>query len=167
MKQINVTPLTIENFAPFGSFANMINPTTTPLGDPSAPVCFYRDMVPVEMGQARSSVMFSITRCTTRPNVIAALEYHSYTGEGNMALDGDMLFYVAPASKKPPRAEDIKAFIVPKGTFVAIRPGVWHMAPLCLDTEELNCLVVLPERTYANDCEFEILPEEERVEIVL
>ena len=167
MKQLKVKPLTMENFAPFGYFVNMINPTTTPLGDPSSPVCFYRDMIPVNIGMPRSNISFSITRCTRRPNVVAAVEYHSSTGEGNMALDGDMLFYVAPASKAKPKFEDFAAFVVPKGTFVSIHPGVWHMAPMCLDTDELNCLVVLPERTYANDCAFEIFPEEERFEIVL
>ena len=167
MKQLKVKPLTMENFAPFGYFVNMINPTTTPLGDPSAPVCFYRDMVPVNIGIPRSNISFSITRCTKRPNVVSAVEYHSYTGEGNMGLDGDMIIYLAPASKSKPKFEDFSAFLVPKGVFVSILPGVWHMAPFCADTDELNCLVVLPERTYANDCEFERYEEEEQFEVIL
>lgn len=167
MYKLKVKPLTMENFAPYGYFVNMINPTTTPLGDPNAPVCFYRDMIPVNIGMPRSNVLFSITRCLKRPNVIAGVEYHTSTGEGNMALDGDMLVYLAPASKKKPEFKDFDAFLVPKGTFVSIHPGVWHMAPFAVDTDVLNCLVVLPERTYANDCEFEIFSEDERIEIEL
>jgi ureidoglycolate lyase len=48
---------------------------------------------------------------------------------------------------------------------VALRPGVWHHAPFTCDKEYVNTLIVLPERTYAIDCEVYEIPEEDRVEI--
>ena len=50
---------------------------------------------------------------------------------------------------------------------VTIRPGVWHCMPFTVNTDVINVLNVLPERTYANDCTMKLLKEEERIRIVL
>ena len=46
----------------------------------------------------------------------------------------------------------VHVFYVPRGTFVALRPGVWHHAPFVVNNPVVHVLIVLPERTYANDC---------------
>ena len=46
----------------------------------------------------------------------------------------------------------MQVFRVPMGTMVVLRPGVWHHAPFTVDDDPANVLIVLPERTYANDC---------------
>jgi hypothetical protein len=56
-------------------------------------------------------------------------------------------------------------FFVKKGTMVAIRPGVWHCAPFAYKADHVNVLIVLPERTYANDCTIEIIPIEKRISV--
>ena len=38
--------------------------------------------------------------------------------------------------------------------------------PFTVDTEVINVLNVLPERTYANDCEMHLLEEKDRTAIV-
>ena len=86
--------------------------------------------------------------------VIDVSEFHSACGEGNLPLDGDIAIHVGPAT---PNGETpvgrIEVFRVPKGAMVVMRPGVWHHAPFALDTDCVNTLIVLPERTYANDCQ--------------
>lgn len=62
--------------------------------------------------------------------------------------------------KKP-----IEFFRVPKGTIVSLRPGIWHHAPFAYNSEHVNVIIVLPERTYANDCTVYEIPEERRIEI--
>jgi ureidoglycolate lyase len=58
-------------------------------------------------------------------------------------------------------------FLVPKGTLVKIRQGVWHHAPFAFNCDFVNVLVVLPERSYANNCIVSIIPEAEQMEIEL
>lgn len=166
MREIKVKPLTLENFRPYGSFSQMINPTAR--GNGVGGMAFHADMEILELGTAHAAA-FSVTRVTSAlPPVILALENHSHCGEGIMALDADMLVYFAPAGAAYPAAlNELDAFVVPKGVMITIRPGVWHCMPFPLNAEVVNVLNVLPERTYANDCTMHMLKEEERVRIVL
>ena len=63
--------------------------------------------------------------------------------------------------------EKTEAFIVPKGTLVKLNTGVWHLAALPVHNELLHVMIILPERTYANDCIVCQYPEDRQVEIVL
>ncbi len=166
MREINVKKLTLENFKPYGSFSQMINPTARGNGIPG--MSFHPDLEVMELGTAHAAA-FSITRVTNAlPPVILALENHSHCGEGILCLDGDMLVYFAPAGASFPGVlEEVEAFVVPRGVMVTIRPGVWHCMPFVVNTDVINVLNVLPERTYANDCTTKILKEEERIRIVL
>lgn len=165
MKKVTVKELTNDNFKVYGSFSNMINPKTPKLGQ--EPVEFYRDMATLKLGQTGVAA-FSVTRVVKRPNIIDAIEYHNYTGEAMLPLDGDVLIHLAPAT--PVHAglplDQIEVFRVPKGTLVVVNPGVWHCGPFTDGSDCVNVLVVLPERTYANDCIFKVLDEKDRIEIV-
>ena len=159
--------LTLEGFAPYGSFVNILNP---PAGAPRiglGPIEFFPDMIQAHFGTS-TTVSFSLCRDRKRPLVIDALECHSRTCECMMPLDGDMLLQVAPAA---PRGEvpldKIEVFRVPKGTLVVMRPGTWHHGPFAVDSDIVNILVVLPERTYANDSEVYEIPEQQRIIIAL
>lgn len=82
------------------------------------------------------------------------VECHSSCGEGIIPLDNDILIHVAPASRKDVvPLENLRVFAVPKGTCVVLRPGVWHHAPFVKEGRSANVIIVLPERTYANDCQ--------------
>ena len=48
---------------------------------------------------------------------------------------------------------------------IVIRPGVWHHAPFSVNAQAANVLIILPERTYANDCEVFEIKEEDRIRI--
>ena len=71
-----------------------------------------------------------------------------------MPLDGDVLFHVGPATPpgQDPPLNRFKVFLIPRHTFVALNPGVWHHAPFSATGATVNCLIVLPARTYATDC---------------
>jgi ureidoglycolate lyase len=151
MKKVKVQELSVESFLPFGSYANLIDPDAEKLGAP--PIEFFRDMVVQDLGGA-TSASFSTCRVEKRDPVIDVTEYHSTCGEGMLPLDCDILIHVGPASPSDGTVplDKIKVFKVPKGTMVVVRPGVWHHAPFVVDGDAANVLIVLPERTYANDC---------------
>jgi ureidoglycolate lyase len=94
MKNVSVQDLTLEVFAPFGSYANLTQPDGAHLGAP--PIEFFRDALPLELGG--KAPVFSVCRVEPRTLVIDVLEYHSQTGKGILPLDGDVLVQVAPAT---------------------------------------------------------------------
>jgi len=135
----------------------MINPQAEKLG--AEPIEFYRDMVGLDLG-SRTIASFSTCRVCKRPPVVDITEFHNGTGEGVLPLDADVLIHVAPATPVGEVPLDrVEIFRVPKGTFVALHPGVWHHAPFAYNADVANVLIVLPERTYAIDCHVTEIPE--------
>lgn len=165
MKSIKVQKLTRENFHKFGSFANFIDPLSEPATGPKdAVLAFFRDMLQVDLGGAVPS--FSTCRIMPRPMVITDAEYHNFTSEAAMPLDQDAIFWCAPAnaSQEFP-ADDVEAFLVPKGTMIMLRPGVWHHAGIATEDKPLNVMIVLPERAYLNDIYCIPVKEEQQIAI--
>ena len=163
MRKEVIKEISLESFSKYGSFANMINPQDIKIGD--EPIEFFRDMVLLDLG-SHSIASFSTCRVLKRPPIADVTESHSCCGEGILPLDGDILVHVGhatPSGEVP--SDKIEIFRVPKGTMVSLRPGVWHHAPFAHRSDCVNVLVVLPERTYANDCEVHEIPSEERIEI--
>ena len=151
MRTIKARALSVDGFLPFGFYANMIDPDARRLGAP--PIEFFRDMIQEDLGRD-STVSFSTCRVEKRDPIIDVSEYHSKTAEGLMPLDNDVLIHVGPAvpGGAPVPLDEMRVFIVPKGTLVVLRRGVWHHAPFAFNSQSANILVVLPERSYANDC---------------
>jgi ureidoglycolate lyase len=163
MKQVTWKELTVEGFAKFGTFANMINPSALKIG--SEPIEFYRDMVQSQLGAA-AVASFGVCRVVKRPFVLDVSEYHNGCCEVVLPLDGDVLMHVAPAvPQKEFPFQQAEVFRVPRGTLCCLRPGVWHHAPFAYGSQVVNCLVALPERTYVNDCTVYSFPTEELVKI--
>jgi ureidoglycolate lyase len=164
MKKISIKKLNSDNFKIYGSFSNMINPKTPRLGP--EPIEFYHDMEQLNLGQTNNA-SFSVCRVTKRPFVIQKLELHNNSAEGIFPIDGDVFIHVGLATRNGEIPLDrIEVFLIPKGTLVTIRPGVWHHAPFAYGGEYVNVLVVLPERTYVKDCFVTLIPEDEQMEIV-
>jgi ureidoglycolate lyase len=162
MRKVQVRELSLENFQAYGTFKHMVNPKDFHLGEP--PIEFYRDMLQLNLGT--NSASFSICRVHKRPMVVEKSEFHSKSGEGILPLDSDILIHCGPATRPGVfPAEHIEIFRVPKLTLVSLRPGVWHHAPFALKADYANVLIVLPERTYANDCAVLELSDEQKIEI--
>ena len=159
MKKVKAERLTLNNFRDYGNFISTLSPEGPKIGE--EPIEFYRDMLQVRLGQS-NTVSVSVCRVKKRELIISCVEYHSNTSEGFMPLDGDVIMHVLPAT--PIGELDVnntKAFIVPRGTLVNINAGVWHYAPYPIQDDYVNVLVILPERTYANDCKVVILDKDE------
>jgi ureidoglycolate lyase len=162
MHRIHIEPLTAESFMPFGTFASLVSPRGPRIGE--APIEFFRDTLQHSLSIA-TAVSFSTCRVQPRPLIVDVLEYHSYTGEAMLALDNDMIVQTGPATRldDPVPVDDLRAFNVPRGTMVTLRPGVWHHAPFTPNKSPLHVLVSLPERAYANDCVVVELTRSQRV----
>lgn len=163
MRKVKVQELS-EKFLAYGRYAKMIGPDAYHFG--ASPIRFFRDLLPLNLGGAHL-VSFSVCQVEKRPLVVEVTEYHSHTGEGILPLDADILVHVMPAFKSgPPPLDQLEVFRVPRGTLVALNPGVWHHAPIVVGAETASVVIVLPERTYANDCVVHQIPEAERVEVI-
>lgn len=164
MKQVRFVELSLERFKKYGSYSDMLNVSAEKLGP--GLVEFYRDMEQVAFPSGANPSL-SITKAMSRPHVIEKCEYHNFTGEGLLPLDGDVLIHLAPASRGPNVPLDrIEVFRVPKGTFVSLRPGVWHHAPFPHQCASVNTLVILPERSYENDCKVVLFSDDDKIEII-
>lgn len=163
MRTVGIKKLTMEAFAQYGAFASVIEPKGCRMGE--KPVEFFRDMVQQTLGSAN---MVSYSSCVVQQRdwVITNTEYHNYCCEAIICLDGDYLAHFAPACPEGEEPFDnIEVFLVPKGTMVVVRPGVWHQAGFPYGCGEVHILCALPERTYANDCVCLEIPENKRIRV--
>ncbi|MGL6198078.1 MAG: ureidoglycolate lyase [Lachnospiraceae bacterium] len=157
MHKVNIEKLTYQNFAEFGTFYQFYKPDGYALtGEIHS---FFPDRF-VESFNGR--VGFSpITVRRPREMIIKTIEYHTRTPEIIMPLNDDMILHVAPPSAGKPVTDRTRAYLVPRHTVIKINAGVWHLAPLPSEREELTAMIILPECTYINDIRVVDLPEEE------
>ena len=167
MRIVKVEELNVEKFLPFGYYADYLVSTREKfvLGIGGA-IEFFPDMVQQDLGGV-SMASFSALRVAPRELRIDITEYHTQVAEVVLPLDGDVLMHVGPPTV-PGRGvplDKIRVFRVPRGTLVALRPGVWHHAPFTVNNDPVNMLIVLPERIYATDCEVTELPAVDQIKI--
>ena len=163
MITIKAEPLTVEGFSPYGSFSNVLDPSGYHIGGPYHD--FYRDQAKY---YTDSLLPIGLSPLTVRGHgyEIEAVEWHNHSAEGMMPLNDDAVMHVSLAGGEYD-INQTKAFIVPKGTIITINPGVYHLTPLPVHSEELHALIILPERCYVNDFEYMELPAEKRFVIEL
>ncbi|WP_066456784.1 ureidoglycolate lyase [Anaerotruncus rubiinfantis] len=164
MKKISVTPLTRETFRPYGDFRSLDDLTGHLKGEPGDSE-FYPDLLTLNLsGTTLPSVC--LAKVKKRRMLIPALEYHKYTAEGLLPLDGDCIIFVGPSWKGFDHNR-LKAFRIPQGTFVRLNPGTIHGTQFPAgDSQEVNVLILLPERTFDNDIYKEFLTSpEDAIEI--
>lgn len=164
MRTIGIRRLTLELFAPYGAFASVMEPKGCKMG--ARPVEFYRDMVQQTLGVNN---MVSYSACVVEQHdwVITNTEYHNQCCEAIIVLDGDYIAHFAPACPEGEEPFDkIEAFLIPKGTMVVARPGVWHQAGFPYKCDEVHILCALPERAYINDCHWIEIPENKRIKVI-
>lgn len=148
MRKLALETLSRDSFNTYGFFENMLNPETEKIG--SGSVEFYRDML--QYSCSNMPLSFSVCRIEPREFIIDTNECHSNTQEGILPIDNDIAIHVGPATCGEVPFNRLRAFLIPKGTMVVLRPGVWHDAPFALNDKPANVLIVLPERTYLHDC---------------
>ncbi|MDD3058606.1 MAG: ureidoglycolate hydrolase [Sphaerochaeta sp.] len=158
MREIPVQSLQWESFHQYGEFSDALHPAGYSLGD------FYHDRVLFPVSEGRM-VGFSSLVCTKRmEKIIDSAECHSTAAEFILPLDGDVIVHVAPPSQVPV-PELTEAFLVPKGTMVMLRIGVWHLAPFAVKEGDTHVLIGLPERIYKTDCMVVAYAEDQKMKV--
>lgn len=163
MRKIKAEPLTPETFAPYGTFSKGLNPEGYHLSGEFHK--FYRDQAKF---YSESGLPLGLSPLTVRAHgyQVTGVEWHTHTCEGMIPLNDDVVMHVSLASGDF-NVEQTKAFMIPKGTIITIYPGVYHLTPLPVHEKELNALILLPERAYANDFLYKDLDEDSQFEIEL
>ena len=160
-QKLPVKRLEGEGFARYGAYARVIPASARALGP--APIQFMPDLLRMSCD---GRVGFSVNRLAKRTFAITALECHDRAQEAILPLDGDVLVHLAPPTRKSAvPVDEIEVFLVPRGTMLLIEPGVWHHAPFPVGEGDCHVLVVLPERTYENDCFVHRLAPEDAIGI--
>ena len=163
MRKIKAEPLTVEAFAPYGTYTNVMNPEGYHIGGEFHD--FYRDQAKF---YTDSVLPVGLSPLTVRAHgyKVDSVEWHNHTCEGMMPVNDDAVMHVSLASGGYD-VKATKAFIVPKGTIITVNPGVYHLTPLPVHEKELHALVILPERAYTNDFLSMELDEDSQFEIEL
>jgi ureidoglycolate lyase len=143
MKTIKIEQLTAENFFKFGTFQNMLDTTKFSSGGAFCP-----DMLRLDSGGKPLAI--SANSLTPNEPIIKFYEYHANTGEGILPIDGDVIMYVGPSARVP-NPDKLRAFYLPRGTFVCLHQGTVHGSQFVIGNEPVHVAILLPERTYAND----------------
>jgi len=162
MKIIEVKALSLEAFRYYGTYHDLVDMAPLRPGEERSNE-FYPDLARLNLSRDMQAAA-SVARVAPCDPVIRFAEIHRYTGEGILPIDGDAVIYVG----KPGRAADpdaLEAFLVPKGTFVSLNPAVAHGRQFVTGDTPVHVLILLPERTYANDCEFAQIPEDKQIRI--
>ena len=165
MKKIQAQPLTPEAFRNYGTYQNMLDFSDRVEAWEDGRKGFFADLLQINLGKDNAP-SFSINRVGKEEgNVINFTEFHRYTAEGILALDGDCIFHVGKAQGAP-GPDKLKAFILPRGTLVTINPGVLHGTHIAHKEDWVNVLIILPERTYGNDCEVIPFSDDQKIEVL-
>lgn len=112
MKTIKAQKLTREAFRPYGDYVQLIR---DPKEFEGRKVDFTPDMLRLNLSRF-TIASFSICRVEPREMTVAASEYHSYTCEGIIPLDGDVIIHVGKPYRGQLNADQMEAFYVPYGT---------------------------------------------------
>ena len=162
MKELTMQELTLEKFERYGRFADMLNVNCDFIGE--KPITFFRDMLRQDLKD--TAVCYSILQVGPREKIVDISEYHDHTAEMLMPMDCDVVIHVAPADcMTDVQTDKIELFLIPKGTMIILRPGVWHHAPFTLNGKTANILIGLPERLYATDCKVSKIPLEKQIQV--
>ena len=165
MRKVRFKELSPEDFMRYGSFTDLKTPFGSNFGNEE--VAFYPDLLQQNLGNSKTA-SFSVCNVVKLDKaIIKSSEFHNHCDEAIIPLNGDILIHVAPADNKDIlETEKIEVFRIPSLTLVNIRPGVWHHAPFTYYCDTANIIVVLPERTYKNDCHLYNFSESEFIEVV-
>ena len=145
MKTVKVQPLTHDSFSKYGSFENLYAPQTMGVGK-GTDNAFYPDVMPLNMDNASACVC----HVKRRDMVVAGYEYHNKASEGVICFDADIVIFAGFGFGPflPPKFE---AFLFPKGSLVKFKAGVLHGTQFPVDQDKATVIVLLPERTFAQD----------------
>ena len=161
MREIKSQKLDREAFRPYGDYIDLLH--VKQMEQREEDNIFVPDLVELHL-DGRMPASICVARVSECERVVSVLEYHQFTCEGILPLDGDIDIFVGPSSFRVD-PETVEAFRVPRRTIVRLNPGVLHGRQFVVDTPAVNVLILLPERTFGNDCTFTRLEEKDQIRI--
>ena len=142
MREIVSKPLDREAFRPYGDFVDLLHIKQMD-AMAGADNIFIPDLTTLRLDE-RMQASVCVARVSQCERIITAVEYHGFTSEGILPLDGDIDIFVGPSS-----------FQVNPASIEAFR------------SQSVNVMILLPERTFGNDCVFTRLAESDQIKILL
>ena len=119
MREIHPQALDREAFRLYGDFMDLLR--VPQIERREGDNIFAPDLLKLHL-DGRMPASVCVARVSECERVISALEYHQFTCEGILPLDGDIDIFVGPSSFRVD-PETVVAFRVPKGTFVRLNPA--------------------------------------------
>ncbi len=162
MKKIKVQELSRDKFRMYGDYQDLLHVVEDNQQTGGSNI-FVPDCLTMSLDGSLPAAI-SIARVSEAETIIEMVEYHKFTCEGILPIDGDCIIFVGPAGFRFDTS-GIEAYRVPRGTFVQLKPGVLHGRQFTSGAPQVNVLILLPQRTYANDTVMERLEGDNRIEI--
>tara|TARA_B100001996_G_scaffold375306_1_gene355077 strand:- start:527 stop:1024 length:498 start_codon:yes stop_codon:yes gene_type:complete len=132
--------ITKENFSPFGDIISTKN--VKPIDINAGYAKRYDNLANIDISNDKGNAIVSIFSASKRtfPMKIDMMEKHPLGSQAFIPMnDTTFLVLVAPQGNKP-NLDKIESFIVPPGTGINYKLGIWHF-PL-ISTDNMNFLVV-------------------------
>jgi len=132
--------ITKENFSPFGDIISTKN--VKPIDINAGYAKRYDNLANIDISNDQGNAIVSIFSASKRtfPMKIDMMEKHPLGSQAFIPMnDTTFLVLVAPQGNKP-NLDKIESFIVPPGTGINYKLGIWHF-PL-ISTDNMNFLVV-------------------------
>lgn len=165
MRTIKVKELTADNFRRYGVYQNLLDEES--MKEVSVfPAHFFADLITLDFG---NGTLPTVSVCHVKKqerNIISFLEAHQYTCEGLLPIDKDVVIFVGLPARTL-SAENLEAFLIPRGTFVKLNPLIVHGTQYLTEEGEAHILCLLPGRTFRNDIISQVLEGDDRAEIIL
>lgn len=136
MREIVSKPLDRESFRPYGDFVDLLHIKQMD-AMAGADNIFMPDLTTLRLDE-RMQASVCVARVSQCERIITAVEYHGFTSEGILPLDGDIDIFVGPSSFQVNPAS-IEAFRVPKGTFGPAESRCASRPPVCRGFPERQC----------------------------
>lgn len=119
MREIKSQKLDREAFRPYGDYIDLLH--VKQMEQREEDNIFVPDLVELHL-DGRMPASICVARVSECERVVSVLEYHQFTCEGILPLDGDIDIFVGPSSFRV-APETVEAFRVPQGTVVRLNPG--------------------------------------------
>ena len=92
-----------------------------------------------------------LLNCRSREKKVIKMECHKESSEVLFPLQGDSILTVAGAADDLSGSGGIKAFRLPAGKAIVMKPGTWHWIPFPEKNEDAQILVLFKDGTGNDD----------------
>jgi ureidoglycolate lyase len=145
MSRIDIQPLTIDNFRPYGwLLGKAIRLDGSIPAFRNAEMDFWEELIFNQGAGGETQVLWVNYRDRSRE--VSRLEVHRLTQQAIVPLTGEIILVVAGSGQDgSPDIRSVSAFRVPVGEGICMRAGCWHTTRV--DANEVKCLMLTRSST--------------------